>query len=1298
MSSTDAAAPYRISYPPELPVSAARDELARAIAGNQVVIVAGATGSGKTTQLPKICLELGCERIAHTQPRRIAARSIAERIAEELGVELGSVVGYQVRFDDRSARDTRIKLMTDGVLLAEINRDRELRRYDTIILDEAHERSLTIDFLLGYLRELLPRRPELKVIVTSATIDPESFARHFARPDGTPAPIVEVSGRTYPVDIRYRPLFAIQAETDDPDDPEPDPGRQPELRTESRTESRTDADDDRDVQQGILDALAELRRETPGDVLVFLSGEQEIRDAADAVAGRFPEVEVLPLYGRLSAADQHRVFSRGSRPRVVLATNVAETSLTVPGIRYVVDAGTARISRYSPRAKVQRLPIEAISQASANQRSGRAGRTAPGIAIRLYAEEDFERRPEYTDAEILRTNLAAVILQMISLGLGDIASFPFLTPPDPRGIADGLDLLRELGAVSSPVRGIRPSGGPRPADSAHWAITGVGRELARLPVDPRFGRMLVEAKRNGVVREVAAIVAGLSIQDVRERPLEKRPQADQAHARFADPASDFLGLLKLWDHLEEQRRTLSSSAFRRMCKNEFLNYLRVREWQDLYQQILRSGGLKAGGPRVDPDAIHKALLSGLLSRIGLRDERTKGRDRRAATEFLGSRQQRFAIFPGSSLAKKPPAAVMAAELVETSRLFARTVAAIDPAWAEPLAGDLVKRSYSEPRWEKRQGSAVADERVTLYGVPIVPRRRIQLARIGTPAAIEQARELFIRHALVGVDGNAGEWPYDIARNGLYAFDRDNRALRAELGELEERVRRRDILSDDEALVDFYDRRIPADVTDVRRFERWWRDARAEAPGLLTMTRADLLGDDDGAGDAAAYPDELGGFRLDYRFEPGAADDGITVEIPLARLPAASPAGFDRLVPALREELVTALLRTLPKSVRRELVPAGDWARRLLPALRDDPEVPLTRAIADAARSVAHVVVRPEDFDVDRLPAHLRIGFAAVDERGRRVGTSKDLGELQARLADRTRSSVAKAVAPRRSALERDSVETWDLGDLPELVENGPVRGYPALVVETTKAGEHVALRVLANAGEQAVAHRRGVRRLIALTLPSPASYVQEYLTTAEKFVLATSPYRSVAALIEDAVLAVVDDVAGDRAPFDAAGFEALRREVSAALLDRVFPLVGLVARTLAAARDADRAISQASSLSLMSPLGDARGQLGALIHPGFVRITGAAQLPRVPVYLAGIVHRVERMGENLGRDRAWQTEVEQALAAYRDAGGPLPLELTTPQRLIDVRWMLEELRLSLFAQPLGARGPISVQRIRKALG
>jgi len=1268
------ALPFTISYPPELPVSAARDELARAIASNQVVIVAGATGSGKTTQLPKICLELGRERIGHTQPRRIAARSIAERISEELHVELGTVVGYQVRFDDRSSHDTRVKLMTDGVLLAELNRDPELRRYDTIILDEAHERSLTIDFLLGYLKQLLPRRPDLKLIVTSATIDPESFARHFADASGEPAPIIEVSGRTYPVEIRYRPLVAEVSEDEE-----------------------GEASDDRDYLDGIVAALDELGREAPGDVLVFLSGENEIRDAEDAVRGRFGPAtgtEVVPLYGRLSAADQHRVFDTkrapGIRRRVVLATNVAETSLTVPGIKYVIDAGTARISRYSTRAKVQRLPIEAISQASANQRSGRAGRTSDGIAIRLYSEEDFEKRPAFTDPEILRTNLAAVILQMISIGLGDIAAFPFLQPPDSRGIQDGMDLLLELNAIS------------RDRTTGHTRITKVGRDLAALPVDPRFGRMLVEAKRHGVVREVAAIVAGLSIQDVRERPLEKRAQADQLHARFADPTSDFLGLLKLWNHLEEQQRALSSSAFRRLCKSEFLNYLRIREWQDLYRQLVRAGsqlGIKPGEAKVDSDGIHKSLLGGLLSRIGLRDERVKQapKDRRV-TEYLGARNQRFAIFPGSSLARKGPPAVMAAELVETSRLFARTVAAIDPACAEQLAGDLVKRSYGEPRWEKRQGSAVADEKVTLYGVPIVPKRRIQLARIDAP----QARELFIRHAMVD-----GDWPYSIERNGLYDFARANQELRDELSELEERTRRRDILVDDETVVDFYDRRVPVDVTDVRRFEAWWKKARVQTPELLTMTRGELVEDEpEEELDTDAFPGEWvqGEQRmpLRYRFEPGADDDGVTVEIPLPLLARLENRGFDWLVPGLREELVAALLKTLPKTIRRNVVPVADWARRLLD--QADDSAPLAEFLAGRIRALTHTVITAGDFDEARLASHLRMNFTAVDERGRRVASSRSLTALQHSLAERSRRSVAKATvaAAPTSELERAGLTSWDFDALPTRLETriagGTVIGYPALVDE----GASVAIRVFGTEAEQQREHGRGVRRLIALTVPSPLGYVQEHLIATEKLQLATSPYPTTAGLFDDALLATIDSLvdaapAASRAPFTRAAFEALRADINGALVDGLFATVALTARVLGVAREADRAIASAASLSLMAALADARSQLDALVHPGFLRITGVAQLRRVPVYLAGIVHRVDKLADNPGRDRVWQTEVEQATALYRDAGGTLPLKATTSPKLVTVRWMLEELRLSLFAQQLGAAGTVSVARIRRAL-
>ncbi|MEP6481793.1 MAG: ATP-dependent RNA helicase HrpA, partial [Rhodoglobus sp.] len=652
-----------ITYPPDLPVSQRRDDISAAIRNHQVVIVAGATGSGKTTQLPKMLLELGYNSIGHTQPRRIAARTIAERISEELGQEVGQLVGYQVRFTDRVGKDTKIKLMTDGILLNEIHRDRDLKKYDAIIIDEAHERSLTVDFLLGYLKQLLPRRPDLKVVITSATIDPESFSRHFASPAGIGAPIIEVSGRTYPVEIRYRPLVAEISEDED-----------------------GEASDDRDYLQGINDALDELARESDGDVLVFLSGENEIRDAEDAIKGRnLPNTEVLPLYGRLSAADQHRVFQpstvAGTRRRIVLATNVAETSLTVPGIRYVIDAGTARISRYSVRSKIQRLPIEAISQASANQRSGRSGRTSDGIAIRLYSEEDFAKRPEFTEPEILRTNLAAVILQMISLGLGDIANFPFLQPPDSRGIKDGLDLLKELGAVDG-----------------RQAITRIGKQLSQLPIDPRLARMVVESKQHATTREVMAIVSGLSIQDPRERPLERRAQADQQHARFVDPTSDFITLLNLWNYLEEKQKELSGNAFRRLVKSEYLNYLRVREWQDVFRQLARMAkplgltvnesrlptehspvGAGVAGSRSDPHSssagIHRSLLSGLLSQLGLKDAAKK--------DYVGARNTRFVIFPGSALAKKQPAAIMSAELVETSRLFARMNGSIDPAWAEP---------------------------------------------------------------------------------------------------------------------------------------------------------------------------------------------------------------------------------------------------------------------------------------------------------------------------------------------------------------------------------------------------------------------------------------------------------------------------------------------------------------------------------------------------------------------------------------------------------------------------------------
>lgn len=1083
-----------------------------------------------------------------------------------------------------------------------------------------------------------------------------------------------------------------------------------------------------DLFEGINAALDELAREAPGDVLVFLSGENEIRDAEEAIRGRsLANTEVLPLYGRLSAADQHRVF--GSRPpgirrRIVLATNVAETSLTVPGIRYVIDAGTARMSRYSVRSKIQRLPIEPISQASANQRSGRSGRTSDGIAIRLYSEEDFLSRPEFTEPEILRTNLAAVILQMISLGLGDIAEFPFLQPPDSRGVKDGLELLRELGAVSTSSTG--DEGGPtkplRSSPSRPPSITKVGRRLAQLPIDPRLGRMVIESGKHGVTREVMAIVAALSIQDPRERPLEKRPQADQAHARFTDRTSDFLTLLNLWNYIRRKEKELSSSGFRRLCKAEHLNYLRLREWGDVYRQLTRFAkplGLTIGtddsrdasdAPSPDATAIHRSLLAGLLSQIGIRDEAQGDKKKQQRGDYLGARQVRFAIFPGSALAKKQPAEIMSAELVETSRLFARTNAAIDLSWAEPIAGDLAKRSYSEPHWEKKQGSAVVYERVTLYGVPIVARRRMQLARIDA----ELARELFIRSALVDGDWDLGQ----LDRRGgiekrLTAFDRANRALRRELAEVEERTRRRDILFDDEAVFAFYDHVLPPEVTDQRAFESWWKKARATTPDLLTMRREDLL--DDAPLPGIPLPEEAEGrlegsypntwhqsaqtLTLSYHFEPGAEDDGVTVRLPIALLPRLSPTGFDWQVPGLREELTTALIKSLPKAIRRNVVPAAEWARRLLQdaPLEGSEEVGFREFLAAQIQRATYTPVAVEDFDLDRVPAHLKMTFAVVDENGRRVAASKDLGGLQHKLRSRTRESVAKAVVRSPNAIERTGLTSWDFGELPRTLDTrqagNTIRAYPALVDEGTSVG----IRLLATPGDQAREHRRGVLRMLQLAIPSPTAYVQEHLTGPEKLALARSPYASTAALFADSMLACAQAVLGDRDIRTRTDFEVVRDELSATILESMFAAVSLTSSVLAAARDAEKAISAASNIALIAPLADAREQLDALVFPGFFARTGLAQLRRVPVYLAGITHRVGKLAENLGRDRVWMSEVQTATERYRAAGGELPQHPDAPAELVHARWLLEELRLSLFAQHLGTSEPVSLQRITKVL-
>ena len=1229
-----------ITYPEALPVSQRRDDLLAAIRDHQVVIVAGETGSGKTTQLPKICLELGRGvrgQIGHTQPRRLAARTVAERIAEELNTPLGEAVGYTVRFTDHVGENTLVKVMTDGILLAEIQRDRTLSRYDTLIIDEAHERSLNIDFILGYLKQLLPRRPDLKVIITSATIDPQRFSEHF---DG--APIVEVSGRTYPVEVRYRPLI----------------------------ESDVDSDEEvvRDQTEAICEAVEELYAEPPGDVLVFLSGEREIRDTADALAKlNLRGTEILPLYARLSAAEQHRVFQPHSGRRVVLATNVAETSLTVPGIRYVVDPGTARISRYSLRTKVQRLPIERISQASANQRKGRCGRVAEGICIRLYSEEDFEARPAFTDPEIVRTNLASVILQMTSLGLGDIAAFPFVEAPDRRNIKDGVDLLHELGALDV------TQADPRKR------LTPVGRSLAQLPVDPRLARMILEADRNGCVREVIVIAAALSIQDPRERPVDKQQAATEKHARFADPTSDFLALLNLWQYLREQQQELSSNQFRRLCKAEFLNYLRIREWQDLVsqlRQVAKQLGIAYSTAPEDPQRIHLSLLAGLLSHLGLKDA--------DKNEYLGARGAKFAVFPGSALFKKPPRWVMAAELVETSRLWGRIAARIEPEWAEKLAPHLVKRTYSEPHWEAKRGGVVAFEKVLLYGVPLVASRKVDYGRIDP----ELSRELFIRHALV-----EGDW------RTHHKFFHANRSMLAEVEELEHRVRRRDIVVDDETLFAFYDARIPADVVSGRHFDAWWKKARRMQPELLDFTEELLVSDEAGAVRAAEYPDtwQQGDLTLplSYQFEPGTAADGVTVHIPLPVLNRVEAEGFDWQIPGLRLDLVTALIRALPKQVRKNFVPAPDHAAAALTAI-SPADGPLLGALADELYRLTRVAVPRDAWALDGVPDHLRMTFRVEDGDGRVRAEGKDLDALKRKLAPRVRVTIAEAAA----GIEQGGLTAWPGGELPRTFEHRgagghAVKGFPALVDE----GATVAVRVLGTPAEQEAAHWRGTRRLLMLTTPSPLRSVLGGLSNQVKLALGRNPYGEVPKLLDDAVAAAVDFlVEGAGGPaWDAAGFEALRDRVRAELVGTVVDVVTVVSRILAAVHAVETRISSVRQPALLAALTDIRAQLSDLVYAGFVSATGRRRLPDVLRYLQAIERRLDKLPENPNRDREWTVRVEVVRGAYRELLESLPPARREGADVRQIRWMIEELRVSLFAQSLKTAYPVSEQRIYRAM-
>ncbi|MEU9644572.1 ATP-dependent RNA helicase HrpA [Streptomyces sp. NPDC048188] len=1252
-----------VSYPEQLPVSQKKDEIAAAIRDHQVVIVAGETGSGKTTQIPKICVELGRGvrgMIGHTQPRRIAARTVAERVADELDTPLGETVGWKVRFTDQvNPQSTFIKLMTDGILLAEIQTDRELRAYDTIIIDEAHERSLNIDFLLGYLAQLLPKRPDLKVVITSATIDPERFSRHFGD-----APIVEVSGRTYPVEVRYRPLL------------------------------EEDGDDaDRDQITAITDAVEELMGEGKGDILVFLSGEREIRDTADALEKKkYKFTEVLPLYARLSHAEQHRVFQQHTGRRIVLATNVAETSLTVPGIKYVIDPGFARISRYSHRTKVQRLPIEPISQASANQRKGRCGRTSDGICVRLYSEDDFEARPEFTDAEILRTNLASVILQMTAAGLGDIEKFPFIDPPDHRNIRDGVQLLQELGALD-----------PAQKD-ARKRLTDTGRKLAQLPVDPRLARMVLEADKNGCVREVMVIAAALSIQDPRERPAEKQAQADQQHARFKDETSDFLAFLNLWRYVREQQKERGSSSFRRMCKQEYLNFLRIREWQDIYTQlrtVAKQMGihLNDADDAAPDDRVHVSLLAGLLSHVGMKDVKDSGSEGGRSTgknEYLGARNAKFAIFPGSALFKKPPRFVMSAELVETSRLWARVNAKIEPEWVEPLAGHLLKRTYSEPHWEKDQAAVMAYEKVTLYGVPIVAQRKVNYGRIDP----EVSRELFIRNALV-----EGDW------RTHHKFFADNRRLLTEVEELEHRARRRDILVDDETLYDFYDQRVPEHVVSGAHFDSWWKHKRNEQPDFLDFEREMLINEKAGAVTKDDYPDTWRQgplkFRVTYQFEPGADADGVTVHVPLQVLNQVTDEGFDWQIPGLREQVVTELIRSLPKPVRRNYVPAPNFAQAFLDRAVPLQE-PLTVTMARELKRMVGVPFDAEDFDWAKVPDHLKITFRIVDERRRKLAEDKDLEALKLRLRPKARKALSQAAAAtaERSggeSLERSGLTDWTIGTLTRVFETRragqPVKAYPALVDDGAKANT-VSVRLFDTEAEQAQAMWKGTRRLILRNIPvNPAKFASEKLTNQQKLGLSANPHGSIQALFDDCAMAAADKLIADFGgpAWDEESYRKLYDKVRAEIVDTTVRTVGQVQQVLAAWQACERRLKAVRSPALLANLQDVRTQLDALVKPGFVTEAGIRRLPDLMRYLVAADRRLQQMPTGVQRDTSRMEKVHEMRDEYAWLLEQMPQGRPVPQQVLDVRWMIEELRVSYFAHALGTAYPVSDKRIVKAI-
>ncbi len=1232
----DAADPDRakieVTYPADLPIAERREELLAAIRDNQVVVVAGETGSGKSTQLPKMCVELGLHEqgwIGHTQPRRIAARSIAERVAEELGDEVGGIVGYKVRFTDKVSKKTAIKAMTDGILLAEMQHDRELSAYSTIIVDEAHERSLNIDFLLGYLRRLLPRRPDLKIIITSATIDTQRFSEHF-----DDAPIIEVSGRTHPVEIRYRP----------PED-------------ESTGEALTQA-------EAIVEAVNELEREGSGDVLVFCSGEREIREASDALAdARLRNTEVVPLYGRLSAAEQHRVFDRSRRDqrRIVVATNVAETSLTVPGIRYVVDPGTARISRYSSRTKVQRLPIEDVSQASANQRSGRCGRVAPGVAIRLYSEENFDSRPEFTEPEITRTNLASVILQMASLGLGDIETFPFVEPPELRNIRDGVALLEELNAVHPAHEGTRK-----------W-LTPIGRQLARMPIDPRFGRMVIAGAETGCLREVMVITAAMSVQDPRERPSEKRDAAAQFHARFNESGSDFLAWLNLWEYLETERRDRSGSSFRRMCKQEFLNHNRIREWWDIVRQLertARSLRWSVNHEPARPDDIHQALLTGLLSHVGLKDAN--------GSEYTGGRNARFIVSRGSALGKKPPNWVMVGELIETNRLWAHTVARIQPEWAERAGDHVVKRSYEEPDWDAEKGSAMTIERASLYGVPLVAGRRVHYRRVD-PAV---ARELFIHHALI-----EGDWQTH------HAFFAQNEGVLDEVRQIGAR-QRRDLFVEYEVLFDFYDERLGTKVTSGADFDRWWNRRREQEPDLLDLRLEDIFDTDQAGGDDDAFPEtwRVGDVELalDYEFDATSARDGVTVTVPIALLDRIDAGTFDWNVPGLREELVTALLRSMPKDVRRLFVPIPDTVEQVLPSLIE-ADGNLVEALRRALRERSDDPLPADALSVDRLPDHLRPIYLVTGDNDDVLAVGRDLVEIREHLAGEVRDVLSES----EHELVRSGETTWFFGTIPPRVRTSAagqeVDAFPALVDE----GDSVGVQLMPDLDRQHESMWLGTTRLLRLNVGGSARMLNDLFDNEATLALASSPHGSKLAWVNDAADCIFSSLLGEaRGPvWDEAGFVELAATVRVALPDAVESIGGDAIRILRLAARLTRDLAAPVASALHPAHLDMQAQLDRLVYADHLAAVGADRLADVARYLDGIGVRLEKLPDRVDQDRRLMMKVR----ALENDFETFTEQLTPSVALEELNWQLEELRLATFAQQVGVKGKVSEKRIRAAL-